>query len=531
MRPELLLDVEAGTARAALCTPEGELLPLELERAGRSMRELSLGLVLDAAIPPEQAFSLADLAALAGATPRVLLAKLRERGLMRPWELPARSLARRLTFPLALLAARSSCSETPPHARAAAFAVLDALLDPLFVVLREKGLSARGLDVTLLLGPGLGPRGASALALLLRRRGVRRLQSLDRSLAGTFAFLRETSHESGISERVVGVELAEEHLHLSWLEIEGDERRIEVRCPRAFTVRDRGRRWLAGRLAAELGERVWAERDSALQSAFERALQTLLEGGAVDEPFGEPPGRLTLSLLEGLLTGSLGEELRAEIRQRCGAGLEGLLETLSGVAGGSTLDGDRGAVALLGLGSGFALARLADVFAGALGLVSEPGLERIPARERALEGVAALRRWLAASPGRRAVARIDGGLRLDTLRGGSLEILPPASFSEQAASAGRWRQVVTVHGDLPTELPLTWHWGVDADPLGGTPLGALVLPRAIDADGESRRVALDLRLARHRDGLGWSGSARLAAEKTRRLRLAFRQGLSWGSRC
>jgi hypothetical protein len=134
---------------------------------------------------------------------------------------------------------------------------------------------------------------------------------------------------------------------------------------------------------------------------------------------------------------------------------------------------------------------------------------------------------LAADPARRFQVREAGGVRVDTLRGGTLQLVPASALPQAAGERRVIRQRLLLEGDEETApeagpLWISLLWGCNPDPRYGATLGALALDLPAAPRGPRPHLDLELRLRRSRFGrlFGEVGASLAESRGTRRLRFA-----------
>jgi hypothetical protein len=133
----------------------------------------------------------------------------------------------------------------------------------------------------------------------------------------------------------------------------------------------------------------------------------------------------------------------------------------------------------------------------------------VPVLDRLVRGVAAGTLWLRDDASRRLAVRPSGSLRLNTLRGGTVEILG----NEQIPAAGEnchVRTKLAFRGATDSASPFLVHllWGADHAPEGNATLCAMRLDRRQTGDGT---LHVGVHLRRSRGGRRLNGTVDVSA--------------------
>lgn len=193
---------------------------------------------------------------------------------------------------------------------------------------------------------------------------------------------------------------------------------------------------------------------------------------------------------QGLRDDSWREQQRAELAPRLRQALAQMEEDLPSIAVGEICALDDVRRLLLDAGGVEECAPASDV----------------PVLDRLTRGAATAALWLRGSASRRIVIRASGGLRVNTLRGETVEILS----SEQLPGAGESCHVgvtLPLCGATDSNTPFLLHflWGGDRAPEGDATLCALRLDRDAARDGRDA-LHISVHLRRSRSGRRLDGT-------------------------
>jgi len=513
MRPQLIVDLRERSFAAVVLGEEGRVLPCSQQVAGVARRWFAGEVLLSAPASPasntERAGLDHELAVedLALARPRNLFARLRPLGVLRPWDLAPGAEAVPLRHPLRVLSSPGALEEGGRTLRVACAALLDALLDPLF-----QFLDGQGLDLAALTGWAIVPAWTSGpawrvLRQLFRRRGIRGLHCLPRQIAAAMLLGEEALAGSLV------VDAGGDDLQLHRVELAGTGPRRMYRTASSRTVRGLGWSFWVRRLTAALaGSRRLEGGAGGALAGFDRALAGLAGGPYPTEVPAGP--RLGLALLDELLAGggeeSLGERLAAELA----GSLRGPVREL----------GAEGCL-VVALGAVSALGPLERLLVRATGGQAAAQASPVPALERCARGAAGALSWLAGDPERRIEIGGAEGLRLDTLDGGSRELLPATALPRRPGERCRIRRLFTLQGDAGAaeSLAASLLWGCDPDPDAGASAGVMTLDPGLGDPSAPRSLEIEVTLDLAPGGRRLAGTARAAiggSSAIRRFRLA-----------
>jgi hypothetical protein len=439
---------------------------------------------------------------------RPFAVRARRLGLMRPWELPPGAEVVALQNPLAVLSSSVALAE-PAQRRdllEAAAALTRELLAPVFQFVSHQGLEPRDLGVVAVVSSQTARRAVLLLHKVFRQAGFQHLGVLRRETAAVLALLGTSS-----SSRNLVVDVEDEALHVHRMLLEQRPGEVVVQTAGSRSLRGLGRSWLVQRLAAALSRAGRLPERTSI-AALDRALLGLSGGGYPPEVAGDPPLRITHALLGEVLAQGLVDELAADLDRR-------LLPEIQDLGGEPA--------PAVGLGSALAVAEMEQLVVRAAGGRLPASVTRTPSYERCARGVAALLSWLAGDPERRFEIRAAGGLRVDTLRGGSIQLLPATASPEAPGESLVVRQLLCLESDPGAaggagQLAIDLLYGCNPDPLYGATLCTLTLDLASPPDGPEIHLALELHLKRSRHGqlCGMASAVLDGARDEQRLRFA-----------
>ena len=470
MRPQLIIDCGGTVLSALLVTGDGQIVPCSQDIRGVAVRHVSTSLLFEPRVSEDSDFVWEDaLESLAKAGGRDFFQRARRIGLRRPWDPRAAADALPLASPLAVLSSPVALADPSVHGvlpRMTAV-LLDALLDPMFAFVAGRHAFSDVEAVVVL--PAHASRAARlVLEQIFRRRAFHQVTIVRREIAAAMALA------AGAPLQCIVVDATDDDLHLHRVVIDGDAAELRFRTAASATAHGLGRGEWISRIAA--AARVTPS------STFERNLTTLLSGS----PESLPP-RFTQSALQNVLDDAWVEKQRRNVTER-------LFEPLGCLA--AAPDAPR-----LFVGDIFALEAVRRSF----GDTASP----IPALDRVTRGVAAAMQWLGGSAGRRLVLTPGGSLRLDTLHGDAIELIPRAQLPEPGETC-RVETAFRFAGDAGSDKTLLVHlqWGSDRAPEGNATLCALPLDLR-QRRGDELRLALQLRRNRAGTRLRGSVEARL----------------------
>lgn len=421
MRPQLIIDLGGRVLSALLVTADGELVPCSQDIRQVAARHVSNDILFDPRVVEGRDFLWEDaLEMLAKTDARTFFQRARRVGVRRPWDAQAAADALQLSSPLTVLSTPGALADRVVDGvlPRVALAMLDALLEPVFAFALERQLAAQELDPVVILPGQAGRHARLVLQKLFRRRGSRSPFVVRRELAAAMALVDKAPCECLV------IETSETDLHLHRVAVGGgaDERRL--RTIASATLIGFGWNHWSGRIAEALR--------LTPSAAFERALTALLSGSP-----DSLPARLTYAALDGALDAAwidandLSERLRAPL---------------------AALGADE----------------LPAIFAGEIFAI-EAVCRALPVRavpqSDLLRNVAsAMRAPVVLEPG--------GTLRVNTLRGEAMELLPGTQLPE-AGEACRVETDFRLGGDGGQSFLLHLLWGADRAPEGNTTLCAM----------------------------------------------------------
>jgi len=168
MRPQLIVDC-GHVLSALLVTADGQFVPCSQEIRQVATRHASTGILFDPRIAEHPDFVWDEaLETLAKATPRNLFQRARRVGLRRPWDPQAVPEALQLASPIDVLSSAAALADRNADALpAVAFALLDALLDPLFAFVADRRIAPTDVEPVVVL-----PAHASRPARVVLEKGA-----------------------------------------------------------------------------------------------------------------------------------------------------------------------------------------------------------------------------------------------------------------------------------------------------------------------------------------------------------------------
>jgi hypothetical protein len=494
MSPCLIIDFRRHSLFALLVTAAGEVVPCTQELGGVVTRSFSADFLFAPGVTERGDFDWETLAEVFPSGTQRPSAKLARRlGVLRPWDRLPDGQTVVLQPPLEVLSSAALAGSDPAQRRdlfAAAAALAGEQLSPVFESLARRGLSPRDVAAVAIVPASTGRRAALLLHMLFRREGCRRLALLRRETAAALALLDEGSPTGNLI-----VDLEDEALHLHRVTLMSRPDAVSVRCLGSRSLRGVGRRQLVQRLGTALaGAGRLPPGTHAASAALDRAFLGLCGGPYPAEVPGEPPLRLTQGLFAELLAQGAGADLAADLERQ-------LRPCVAALFGGEAAS----ATPLVALGSAFAVSEIEVLVARAAGGEAPASVARTPVRERCARGVAALLLRLAGGRPPKLEISDSAGVRIDDLRGGSIELLPAATLPQAPSGAGTFRQRLRVESapeaaEVGGQLLVNLLWGCNPDPGYAAPLGSLVLETGDMKRSLQPHLSLELRLKRNRQG-------------------------------
>jgi len=464
MRPQLIVDC-GHVLSALLVTADGQFVPCSQEIRQVATRHASTGILFDPRIAEHPDFVWDEaLETLAKATPRNLFQRARRVGLRRPWDPQAVPEALQLASPIDVLSSAAALADRNADALpAVAFALLDALLDPLFAFVADRRIAPTDVEPVVVLPAHASRPARVVLEKLFRRRGFRRLTIMRREIAAAMAFVEDAP------AACVVVDAAGDDLHVHQVSIDGENGQRFFRTVSSATVCDRGWSYWSGRVAAAL--------NTPGSSEFERGLLALLTGSPESLPARVTHGAVQAALDEAWIASSA-----AEVREAMGDARNGQ--------------------PVVFIGEIFALDAVRKAF-------GENRVLGVPVLDQTVRGVALATRWLCDDESRQLVIARGGTLRVDTGLGEAVEILTGAQLpaaGESCHLAADFR----LAGDAAANIfLLNLLWGADRAPRGNATVCALPLELRRDA-GDTLHLIVKLRRSRGGQWLTGTVEARTA---------------------
>jgi len=450
MRPQLIVDC-GRVLSALLVTADGQLVPCSQEIRHVATRHVSSDVLFDPRVTEDPDFVWDEALEMLGkATPRNLFQRARRIGLRRPWDPQAAAEMLPLTSPIDVLSSPAALADPVASAvaPAIAFALLDALLEPTFAFVAERGIDAADAAAVVVLAAHASRAACTVLKTLFRRRGFRRMTIICREIAAAMALVEQ------VPAVCLVIDASDDDLHLHRVTIDDDnvEDRRKLRTVASMTIPGLG--WSAW------SEQIAAALRTPASSAFERGLLSLLTGSPESLP-----SRLTHGALESVLDDAWIASRAAEVRERLRAPLAAL-----GAA----------AEPVVFVGEIFALDAVRKAFAATAAL-------NAPVLDHAVRSVALAR---CAS---RHVAIVRGGtLRVDSGRGEAVELLTPEQLPAPGESCHFTADFRFAGEGAGKAFLLNLLWGADRVPRGNATLCVLPLELRADA-GDTLRLAVRLR--------------------------------------
>jgi hypothetical protein len=205
------------------------------------------------------------LETLARSSAPTFFQRARRIGLRRPWD-QASADALQLTSPFSVLSSPAALADRTigAHLPRVALALLDALLEPAFAFVAERGLMSRDVDTVIVVPAQAGRAAQLVLQKLVRRRGFRRALLVHREIAAAMALTAQ-----GPAACVV-IETSETDLHLHRVVIDGNPAQPRFHSEASVTLANFGWNHWSGRIAEAL--------HMTPSASFERSLTSFLTG-------------------------------------------------------------------------------------------------------------------------------------------------------------------------------------------------------------------------------------------------------------
>jgi hypothetical protein len=486
MRAQLIVDCGSRIVSALIVTADGALLPCSQEIRQTAMRHVAAEIAFDRRVTEHADFLWDDaIEVLAKAQPHQFFQRARRIGLRRAWDADLAVDALHLASPLAVLSSAAALTDpaVATTLSAAGAALLDAMLDPVFAFAGARKLVPADLDALAIVPALAGRLARAALQKIFRRRGFRQLTLVSREIAAAMALVDTPATEClvwDVSDQGL-------HLHRVALDLAGNERRLTTIA--STTLRALSWNEWVQRIAAALREDSERRKLAApTLSMVDRALTAFLTSA---------PPHPSCPLNHELLQRVLGDEWRAQHGTELAPRMR---DALAGVGGGAPM-------ILIGeICSIEAIRRL--IIDAAVVEESVPSSD-VPVLDRLVRGVAAGTLWLRGDASRRVVVRPTGSLKLNTLRGETVEILG----NEQLPAAGEnchVRTKLAFRGATDSASPFLVHllWGADQAPEGNATLCAMRLDRGQAGDGT---LHVGVHLRRSRSGRRLNGTVDVRA--------------------
>jgi hypothetical protein len=460
MRPHLIIDL-GRVLSALLVTADGQFVPCSQDIRQIATRHVSTGVLFDPRISEDADFVWDEaLEALGKATPRNLFQRVRRIGLRRPWDPQAAAdTLLQLASPIEVLSSASALADRNAAAvlPAVAFALLDALLEPVFTFVTDRHILASGVEPVVIVPAHASRAARLVLEKLFRRRGFRRLTIVRREIAAAMALVEKAPAQC------VVVDAADDDLHVHRVTIEDRDDGRLFHTAASTSIHGLGWSHWSTCIAAAL--------QTHSSASFERGLLALLTGSPESLP-----SRLTHGALASVLDDTWLAARTAEVRAALREALDSPCVLFSGEI--------------------FALEIVRKAF-GASNAVGEPVLDH------AVRGVARAVCWLHGDGSRQLTIASGGTLRVDAGNGETVELLAPAQLppaGETCHLATEFRLAGEPGG---TAFLLNLLWGTDRVPGGNATVCALPLDLGRDGGG-TLRLAVTLR--RTRSGRRLSGT-------------------------
>jgi hypothetical protein len=457
---------------ALLVTEDGQFVPCSQEIRHVATRHVSTDILFDPRIPEHPDFSWEDaLEAVGKAGAQNFFQRTRRIGLRRPWDAQASADTLPLASPLTVLSSAVALAD-PSAGRmipAAAFALLDALLDPIFAFLTERRLAFAAVEPIVIVATPSGRGARLVLQKLFRRRGFPPLMIVRREIAAALALIDDVPCQA------VVIDASEDDLHLHRVAIDGDSGTRRFCNTASATIRGHGWSHWSARIALALR--------TTPSAGFSRALTTLLTGS---------PDSLESRLTRGALESALDDAWIARERDQFQDRLQEALATIGA-----------GSLRRLFAGEIFAADAVVRLFGGipALG---------VPLLDQSVRSVAVAMAWLTGETSRRLVLAASGSLRVDSRRGDSIELMPLTRIPEPGESC-HFDAGFRFGGEgVERSFLLSLLWGSDRAPAGN----ATLCTAPLELPGGQQELRLTVHLRRSRSGSRLSGTvdARVAGD-------------------
>jgi len=423
MRAQLIIDLGGRVLSALLVTAEGEFVPCSQEIRQVAARHVSNDILLDPRVVEDRDFLWEDaLEALAKSDARSFFQRARRIGMRRPWDPQASAEALQLSSPLTVLSTPDALADRAVDGLLprVTLVMLDALLEPAFAFVRERQLEPPEIDPIVILPGQIGRPVRVVLEKLFRRRGYRPPFVVRRELAAAMAQFDDAPCEC------VVFETSETDLHMHRVAVDGSAGERRLRTMVSVTLAGFGWNHWSARIAEAL--------QLTPSAAFERGLTALLTGSP-----DSLPARLTHATLERALDDAwiAANDLSKRLREPLAA-----------------LNAER--LPVLFAGEIFAIDAVRKAFMA----------RTVPASDLLRNVASAMRARVVLAPG--------GTLRVNTLRGEAMELVPSAQLPEPGEAC----QVDTdfvLGGEDGSGQPFLLHllWGADRAPEGNTTLCAM----------------------------------------------------------
>jgi len=251
---------------ALFVTNDGEVVPCSQEIRQVAARHVSNDILFEPRVVQDRDFIWEDaLETLARSNAPSFFQRARRFGLRRPWD-QASADALQLASPFSVLSSPAAIADRTigAHLPRVALALLDALLEPAFAFVAERGLAPGDVDLVIVLPAQAGRHARLVLQKLVRRRGFRRLLLVEREIAAAMALAAQAPCAC------IVVETSETDLHLHRVVIDGDPASPRFRTAASATLASVGWNHWSGRIAEALR--------MTPSAAFERSLTTFLTG-------------------------------------------------------------------------------------------------------------------------------------------------------------------------------------------------------------------------------------------------------------
>jgi len=466
-RAQLIVDCGGRILTSLVVTKDGQRLPVSQEIRQVATRHVPAGIVFDSRAASDSELSWEELLeSIEKAGAHNFFQRARRIGLRRIWDAGTEGVL--LASPLAVLSSPEALSDSVARASLApvGFALLEALLEPVFAFLSARSMKSADVDPILVLPSNSGRIARLVLQKIFRRRGFPRPVIVPREIAAAMALT------DGLATECVVCDVADDDLRLSNIHVEKDERVRRFRTLSSQTISGIGWNHWMQRIAAAMRERT---------ATVDRAITAMLGG---------LPGSVTYGSLEKVLNANWIDVQRNDIADR-----------LSGCGGAP----------MIVAGAVFAI----DAIRALITSFGEP-CESLPPLEapildRLVESVASAIRWLREDAARSIVIERCGSLRIDTFRGEAFEIVPEAQLPAGGESCAVEREFRFAGGAEESFL-LHMLWGSDVATAGNATLCAAPLELTAEPRGD-RLLRVGVQLRRSADGRRMRGTieARLAS--------------------